>query len=287
MTPIDPLRVAVASGKGGTGKTTVATSLACLLGDEGRPVCYFDADVEAPNGHLFLQPHIASQQPVNLLVPELDTDLCTGCGECAELCQYGAIISVGPRAVILPDLCHGCGGCPLACPEKALSERPRRIGSVSEGQAGPVAFVSGQLDIGQALAPPVIRAGRARLPEGGVHIIDSPPGTACPAVQAVRDAHVIVLVTEPTPFGLHDLDLAVAMARPLERPLGIVVNRADDGVDEARRYCREQRLEILAEIPDDRRVAEACSRGEITLRALPEYEATYRELWRAVERLAA
>ncbi|MFH1568702.1 MAG: ATP-binding protein [Gemmatimonadota bacterium] len=282
-----PLTVAVASGKGGTGKTTVATSLAMVAAGTGRPVCFFDADVEAPNGHLFLEPEIAREGPVRLLVPEVDADRCNGCGRCAELCQYGAIIAVGRRAIVLADLCHGCGGCALVCPERAIRDRPRPIGTVVEGRADTLAFVSGRLDIGQALAPPVIRAARRRLPRNTTVIVDAPPGTSCPAVHAVRGADVVVLVTEPTPFGLHDLELAVDMVRLLEIPIGVVVNRADGDSADVERYCRDQALPVLASLPEDRRVAEACARARLTVEALPEYGPAYLELWQRIEELAA
>jgi len=282
-----PLRVAVASGKGGTGKTTVATSLATTLASDGCAVCYVDADVEAPNGHLFLKPDIHTERRVRLPVPEVDTDRCKGHGKCAELCEYGAIVAVGGRAVVLPDLCHGCGGCALVCPEKAIRERPREIGTVSEGKAGAIDFVGGRLDIGQPLAPPVIAVARRRATKGRIQIVDAPPGTSCPAVSAVGDVDAALLVTEPTPFGLHDLQLAVEMVRLLEVPFAVAVNRAEADADNVRSWCRDQGIDILAELPDDRRVAEACARGQITVEALPEYAPAYRKLWTRIEGLAA
>lgn len=287
------LRIAVASGKGGTGKTTVATSLAATLAQGGREVCFVDADVEAPNGHLFLKPQIHSSHRVRLPVPEVDAERCSGQGRCAELCQYGAIVCVGGRAIVLSDLCHGCGGCALVCPEKAIGERPREIGTVSEGQArsgdqtGPIDFVGGRLDIGQPLAPPVIAATRRRATPDFIHIIDAPPGTSCPAVNSVGDVDAAVLVTEPTPFGLHDLQLATGMVRLLDVPFAVVVNRAEEGADEVRSWCRHEKIVVLAELPHDRRVAEACARGEITVEALPEYAPAYRDLWGRIEELAA
>lgn len=185
------LRVAVASGKGGTGKTTVATNLAALLAGAGRSVTYLDADVEAPNGHLFLAPRITSEENVEIPVPVLDAERCTRCGRCAEVCQYGALVFLGRRVLSFPALCHGCGGCALACPAGAITEVGRRIGSVIVGQSGagdagtPIRFIQGRLDIGQPLAPPVIRAAKARLPADGVQLVDAPPGTACGAMHAV------------------------------------------------------------------------------------------------------
>jgi len=287
------LRIAVASGKGGTGKTTVATSLAATLARSGRDVCFVDADVEAPNGHLFLKPEIHTEHRVRLPVPEVNAELCDGKGLCAELCQYGAIICVGSRAVVLPDLCHGCGGCALVCPQKAIRERPREIGTVSVGKArsgnqtSAIDFVGGRLDIGQPLAPPVIAATRRRATPGRLQIIDAPPGTSCPTVNSVGDVDAALLVTEPTPFGLHDLQLATEMVRLLNVPFAVAVNRAEEGADEVRTWCRYQGIALLAELPHDRRVAEACARGEITVEALPEYIPAYEELWRRIEELAA
>ena len=283
-----PLCIAVASGKGGTGKTTIATNLAATLARDGCQVTYLDADVEAPNGHIFLKPEIHDTVPVCLPVPVVDEKRCTACGKCAELCQYGALILLGKQILVFPDLCHGCGGCQLICPEEAIQEIPRRIGTVETGQAGPIHFIQGQLDIGQPLAPPVIRTARQQLPGDGVQLIDAPPGTACAAVQAVEGTDFVLLVTEPTPFGLHDLQLSVDMLRALERSFGVVVNRSDEGSGLIRRYCADEEIEILLELPDDRRVAEACSRGELVADVLPEYNPCFAELFAQIEsRLAS
>jgi len=279
--------IAVASGKGGTGKTTIAVNLAVVLARMGREVAYVDGDVEAPNGHLFFKPRIDAGFSVDLPVPELDEEACTACGKCAEICQYGAIIRLGGQILIFPDLCHGCGGCRLVCPEGAICENPRPIGTVEEGVAGSVCFIQGCLNIGHPLAPPVIRAARQRLPERGIRLIDAPPGTACAAVQAVEGTDYVLLVAEPTPFGLNDLQLSVDMLRSLRLPFGLVINRVDDGSEDMRRYCADEGIEILLELPDDRRVAEAYSRGELMIEALPEYRAAFVELGNRLERRAA
>ena len=278
------LRIAVASGKGGTGKTTLATSLAAVLASSGDRTTYLDADVEAPNGHIFLKPEIQEQIPVQMPVPVVDEDLCTHCGRCAEFCQYSAIVSLGRQVLVFPELCHGCGGCRLVCPEKAIHEVDRRIGVVETGQAGSLSFVQGRLDIGHPLAPEVIRAAQGRLPAEGIQIVDAPPGTACAAVQAVEGADYVLLVAEPTPFGLNDLRLIVEMLGVLELPFGVVINRADRGVEPIRRYCAGIGAEILLEIPDDRNVAETYSRGELIAEALPEYRSSFAGLFEQVER---
>jgi MinD superfamily P-loop ATPase len=274
--------IAIASGKGGTGKTTVAVNLALALADKGHAVQYLDCDVEEPNGHIFLRPQIEASETVGIPVPVVDEGKCTGCGKCAEVCRYHAI-AVLAKPLIFPELCHGCGGCSLACPEKAIREQDRAIGVVEAGRAGNVAFVQGRLNVGEPMAPPLIRAVRAKTAAAGTAILDSPPGTACPVVAAVRGADFLLLVTEPTPFGLHDLRLAVEMARRLGLRHGVVVNRADTGDARVRDYCTTEAIPLLLEIPDDRRVAEAYSRGDAAVRVLPEWAGLMGRLWDRIE----
>jgi MinD superfamily P-loop ATPase len=278
--------LAVASGKGGTGKTTVAVSLALFLADAGWPVQYLDCDVEEPNGHIFLQPQLDSTGEVGIPVPVVDEARCTGCGKCAEVCRYHAM-AVLKKPLVFAELCHGCGGCTLVCPEKAIRERDRTIGVVETGRAGNVAFVQGRLNVGEPMAPPLIRAVRARTAAAGTAILDAPPGTACPVVSAVRGADFVLLVTEPTPFGLHDLRLAVEMARRLGLRHGVAVNRADTGDARVRDYCTAEAIPLLIEIPDDRRVAEAYSRGDAAVRVLPEWAGLMGRLWERLRSEAA
>lgn len=274
--------VAIASGKGGTGKTTVAINLALVAAGQGLDVSYLDCDVEEPNGHIFLKPEIETTTPISATVPVVDEAKCTSCGKCAEICQYSAIALLGQTVLTFPNLCHACGGCMLVCPTGAVSETGREVGVVEEGMAGGVRFVHGKLRIGEAMSPPLIRAVKKRTLDGGLTIIDAPPGTSCPVIQSVRGAGFVVLVTEPTPFGLNDLKLAVEMLRAMKLPIGVVVNRADMGDDAVFDYCRDESISVLLRIPDDRRIAEAYSRGLPVADALPEYRGAFESLLKGV-----
>jgi len=260
--------LAIASGKGGTGKTTVAVNLARVL---DRPLQLLDCDVEEPNDHLFLPGETISEEIVTIPVPEVDESLCDGCGECGRFCAYHAIVSCGAKPLVFADMCHGCGGCMLVCPKQALREIPKRIGVIEKRKSGDIALLTGRLDVGQAMAPPLIRAVKERLAPSLPAILDAPPGTSCPVIVTMRGADFILLVTEPTPFGLHDLSLTVDMVRELHIPFGVLVNRVGSGDDRVHVFCRQKGIPILLEIPDDRRIAEAYSRGKLIVEALPEY----------------
>jgi MinD superfamily P-loop ATPase len=298
--------IAVASGKGGTGKTTVATSLALAMTTDarngtdragsansrnhhsklGEGPLFLDCDVEEPNAALFLKPELDHREEVGILIPEVDFERCTYCGRCAEVCVWHAIAVVGRNVLVFPELCHGCGSCSLNCPEEAIHDVLHVMGTLESGQAGPIAFGHGTLNVGEAMAVPIIRQlkGRHRSPEGdGVTILDASPGTSCPVVETMRGADYVLLVTEPTPFGLHDLRLTVQVARDeLGLPVGVVVNRdgvGDAGVEE---YCAAEGIPILMRIPLDRRIAEAISGGEALVEALPEYRARFLELYEKI-----
>jgi MinD superfamily P-loop ATPase len=253
-----------------------------MLATMGKPVQYLDCDVEDPNGHIFLKPEITSIEPVGILVPVVDEKKCTGCRKCAEVCQYHAI-AVLKKALVFPELCHGCGGCALVCPTGAIREQERQIGVVETGLAGGVAFCQGRLNVGEPMSPPLIRAVKKKALSIGVSLLDAPPGTACPVVATVRDADYVLLVTEPTPFGLNDLKLTVEMIRQLGLRHGVVINRADSGDHHVREFCAAERISVLLEIPDDRRVAEAYSRGQLALQVLPEWRMMFSDLWRRIE----
>jgi MinD superfamily P-loop ATPase len=267
--------LAVASGKGGTGKTTVSVNLARVLGSAVR---LLDCDVEEPNCHLFLEGDLREEEIVTIPVPLVDESLCDGCSECGRFCQYHAIVSFGTKPLIFPEMCHGCGGCAKVCPKQAIREIDRRIGVVETVQAGNITLIQGRLDVGVAMAPPLIRAVKARLRNGMHAILDAPPGTSCPVITTLRGTDFIVLVTEPTPFGLHDLKLAVAVVQELGIPFGVVVNRVGIGDERVHTFCREEKIPILLEIPDDRRIAEAYSKGRLIVEALPEYRGLFESL---------
>jgi len=272
------MRIAIASGKGGTGKTTVATNLAWVAARNGQSVAYLDCDVEEPNGHLFLKPEIASSRPIGRLHPAVDEEKCTHCGLCGEICQYSAIVCVGEKVLVYPELCHACGGCVLVCAPGAITEVLRESGKLEIGQAGAVRFLHGLLRIGEAMSTQLIRQVKQAAPETDLVIIDSPPGTSCPVIESVRDAGYVLLVTEPTPFGLNDLKLAVEMVRTMKLPMGVVINRAGEGDSQTAGYCRTEGIEVLATIPDDRRVAEAYSRGVLASEAMPEIRTSMEQL---------
>ena len=267
--------LAVASGKGGTGKTTVAVNLAMVM---DPPLEILDCDVEEPNVQLFFKGAPDGEETVNMRIPAVDASRCDGCGECARFCRFGAIAAAGKTPLVFPELCHGCGGCRMVCPRGAISETDRRIGVIETFVSNRITLHQGRLDIGAAMAPPLIRAVKARRQIGQTVIIDCPPGTSCPVIAAVKGSDFVVLVTEPTPFGLHDLRLAVEMVREIQIPFGVVINRAGTGDDRVHQYCKTEQICILSEVPDDRRVAEAYSRGDLAVDALPEYRRCFEEL---------
>ena len=271
--------IAIASGKGGTGKTTLATNLAMTLARKGQQVQLLDCDVEEPNCHLFFRPTIEATETVSLPVPSVDEEKCTGCGLCGKICQFSAIVCIKKKVLTFPELCHGCGGCSLVCPEGAISETPREIGVIERGYADAIRFVHGRLNVGEAMSPPLIREVKKRISPRGTSVIDAPPGTSCPVIEAVKDSDACILVTEPTPFGLNDLILAVGMVRVLNLPHGVIINRADVGDRQVVEYCRQEGIPVLMEIPDDRRIAEGYSRGQLILDSVPEYEKKFRALF--------
>ena len=270
-------RIAIASGKGGTGKTTVATSLALAL----NHVQYVDCDVEEPNGHIFLNPSFEEAISVGIPVPSIDKSRCTYCGQCAASCVFHAIAvsKAAEITLVFDQLCHGCGVCSYVCPEQCITEQPREIGVVQKGQANGVTFVQGVLNVGEAMAPPLIRAVKKHLAEDRIVLIDASPGTSCPVVEAVQGNDFCILVTEPTPFGLNDLVLAVEMCRAIGIPMGVIVNRHGLGNDQVEGYCQQEGVPILMRIPFERRIAEAYSIGKPLIEALPEYRAHFQQLY--------
>lgn len=271
------MNVAIASGKGGTGKTTVSASLAAVW---KRPLVAVDLDVEEPNLHLFLRPEIQGVQTAFMEVPVADESKCNACRACADFCQFKAISVLGDLLMVFPEMCHGCGGCLALCPEGALTPGRRELGDVLWGAAGSIGFLMGRLRVGEAMSPPLMRQVKDRL--GSMlqrsqadGIIDAPPGVSCPAVHAVMDADVIVLVTEPTPFGLFDLGLACEAFLPLGKPMGIVINRAGLGDGAVVDFCRSKRLPVWAEIPFSRDIATAYADSRIVARVSPDLESVF------------
>ncbi len=284
------MRIAIASGKGGTGKTTVAASLALSLAeDQNHSPLFLDCDVEAPNAHLFLQPILERRQSVGVLIPTVDEAGCTHCGKCAEVCQYHAIVVLGKKTMVFPQLCHGCGSCTAMCPEEAISEHQEITGLLEGGLArAGIVFTRGVLEIGQPMAVPIIRQLQSwTVPQPGqTTIIDCPPGTSCPVVIALRGADFLLLVTEPTPFGLHDLQLAVQVARELNIPSGVIVNRETGPYPDLERFCADQQLPILMRIPFERSIAEAIAQGKTLVEIHPEFKFQFQQLYLRIHETA-
>ncbi len=272
--------VAIASGKGGTGKTTVSASLAGIW---SPPAVAVDLDVEEPNLHLFLNPEITGQEPAYMDVPRVDETGCTHCRACADVCQFKAISVLGEVILTFPEMCHGCGACMAVCPEGVITYDRRALGDILWGRAGETEFLMGRLRVGEAMSPPLMRHVKARLTDrlaetGADVLIDAPPGVSCPAVNAVMDADVIVLVTEPTPFGCYDLALAHEAFKNIGKPMGVVINRAGLGEDAVYAQCREAGLPILAEIPYDRTIAQAYARGRIISETSDRFKEVFTDL---------
>jgi MinD superfamily P-loop ATPase len=271
--------ISVASGKGGTGKTTVALNLAFSLTN----VQLMDCDVEEPNLHLFLAPQERRTIPVCIYVPQVDETQCTHCGKCAEICQFNAIAVVKDQVLIFPEICHGCGGCTLLCPVQAIQETPREIGYIQEGNYNGLSFVQGVLNVGEPMPTPIIRQEKELINKDKTVILDCSPGTSCPVIEGIRGSDFCLLVTENTPFGLNDLELAVEMVRALGIPMGVFINQADLGDQKVKKYCQRENIPILGELAHDRRIAEVYSRGEIVVEELPEYRDLFLALFQKIQ----
>lgn len=273
--------IAVASGKGGTGKTTVAVNLA-LAFQEKEKLQFIDGDVEEPNAHIFFNPVFDVSETVSIPVPEINEKRCTYCGKCAEVCAFNALAVLKENVLVFPELCHGCGSCSYFCPQDAIEEVPRAIGIMEKGTAQRIEFWHGRLNPGEAMSPPLIKAVKDRIAPHKIVIIDAPPGTSCPVVSAVKGSDFCLLVTEPTPFGLNDLDLAVQMLKKLEIPAGVVINRSDIGNDCVEDFCRQEGLEVLMHIPWDRELAELYARGEAVVTHSDRWRNIFEELWERI-----
>jgi len=274
--------ISVASGKGGTGKTTVSTNLALSIGSQ---VQLLDCDVEQPNAHLFLRPVFDRTETVTTPVPEIDPDKCTLCGECGEICEFKAIVVIGETVWPFEEMCHSCGGCMAVCPADAITEKGRELGVLQKGHHNGIEFIHGILRVGEAMSPPLIRAVLALADPGRLTIVDAPPGTSCPVIETMKPADFVLLVTEPTPFGLHDLKLAVGAAKILNKPCGLVINRADMGDQKVASYAASENLPVLMEIPFDRRIAEAYARGDMIVDVMPQWKEKFQQLYEKIKGL--
>jgi MinD superfamily P-loop ATPase len=277
----DLLIITVASGKGGTGKTTVAVNLALSIG----PTKLLDCDVEEPNVHTLLHPTKMQTTSVTVPTPSVNQDKCTLCGKCAEFCQFNAIFVGKTKTMIYEEMCHSCGGCKLVCPDDAITEVERPIGKIHQSNMGQTQLVYGELSIGEPIATTLIHAVKEQVKTDVINILDAPPGTACPVIETMRESDYLVLVTEPTPFGLHDLSMAVDVVRELKIPFGVIINRAgigDEGVEE---YCKENNIPILLEIPFNRQIAELYSRGIPFVQEMPEWRQQFKDLYNHIVEL--
>ncbi|NHI83136.1 MAG: (4Fe-4S)-binding protein [Candidatus Thorarchaeota archaeon] len=267
--------ITVASGKGGTGKTTIAVNLALSIGNAN----ILDCDVEEPNVHTLLKPRKIATEDVLLPTPVVDHGKCSLCGKCGEFCEFNAIFVGKKKVVVYPEICHSCGGCRLVCPEKAIEEEGRTIGKIHQTHVKAIHLVYGELKIGEPLATPIIKAVKKQIEPKKINILDAPPGTACPVIETMEKSDFLMLVTEPTPFGLHDLAMAVDVVKQLGIPHGVVVNRAGIGDNAVQEYCKEMDIPILLEIPFDREIAEFYSRGVPFVEEMPEWKEQFLELF--------
>jgi MinD superfamily P-loop ATPase len=271
--------LSIASGKGGTGKTTVALNLALSL----ENVQLLDCDVEEPNLHLFLPILEEERFPVCLPIPEVTEGICTYCGKCAQICRFNALAVIKNSILVFPELCHGCGGCSLLCPVGAITEGNREIGWIQRGRYQNLLFAQGTMNVGKPMPTPIIRKEKDLIVTERTVILDCPPGTSCPVIEGIRGSDFCLLVTENSPFGLNDLILAVEMVRVLDLPLGVFINRADLGDSRVRDYCRQENLPILGELPNDRRIAEIYSRGGILVHEIPGYQGFFFSLFEKIQ----
>lgn len=272
--------ITIASGKGGTGKTTVATNLAASISDN---VQLLDCDVEEPNSHIFIKPEIAEKEKVYTMVPEVDLQRCSYCGKCAEICRFSAIAQFGEALLTFPEMCHSCEGCMMVCPENAITKGSRELGDLIKGRANGIDLIYGNLRVGEAMSPPLIDKVKEHIVEDMINIIDAPPGTSCPVIAALRHSDFVLLVTEPTPFGLNDLVLAVEAVRVLGLPFGIIINRSDAGNDKTAAYAKTEGIPVLMEIPDKREIAVNYSKGVLMIDAIPEMKDRFRSLYADIQ----
>lgn len=263
---INNLKITIASGKGGTGKTTVSTNLTSYLANLGKKVVLVDLDVEEPNSALFIKSKLKNTDICNKMVPKWESEECILCGECAKVCNFNAIVALPSEILIFPELCHSCYACSELCPTNSLPMNPVRIGEIKEYEASGFGFIEGRLDLGQEMAVPMISQ-TIDYANGNfkdeIKIFDAPPGTSCPVIEASRDSDFVILITEATPFGLNDLKLAVETMRVLKQKFGVIINRDGIGNNSVECYCKDENIPIITKIKNDKEVAKLYSKGEL------------------------
>jgi len=267
------MKIAIASGKGGTGKTTLATNLAFML-SQNCSVILADLDVEEPNSGFFIKGTKIQKQKVFRMVPDWDKEKCVLCGNCQRVCKFNAVIKLGEEVLVFNQLCHGCYACSELCPQNALPMKSYEVGKITEFEQHNLHFVEGKLNVGEEQAVPVIKETinfvMNKFSSDILRIFDAPPGTSCPVIEATKDADYIILITEPTPFGLHDLKLAVEVMRELKKDFGVVINRYGIGNNDVIDYCTNERIPLLGKIPNMKKAAEAYAKGELLCESIPE-----------------
>ncbi len=278
------MQIAVSAGKGGTGKTTVAVNLALAL-EQSYRVEFFDCDVEEPDAGIFLKPKIKNRESVTIEIPEVSEDVCTYCGDCSDACEFNAIATFSENVLVYPELCHGCGLCSLVCPVEAIIERSKGIGEIRSGSAGSIDFYEGDLTIGEPMATPIIREMKKKVTKDKISILDSPPGTACPVIESLHGSDFALLVTEPTPFGLHDLKLSVEVAREMNIPVGVVINRDGIGNEQVEEYCESEGIPVVMKIPNDRKIAELYSNGIPFVNKLDDWSGQFNQIFEKITRI--
>lgn len=278
---IDNLKITIASGKGGTGKTTISTNLTSYLASKAQEVVLCDLDVEEPNSALFIKSSLKNEQICNKMVPKWESEECILCGECAKVCNFNAIVALPSEILVFPELCHSCYACSELCPTNSLPMNPQKIGEIKEYQAQNFSFIEGRLDLGQEMAVPMISQTIEYVEKNFkdcIKIFDAPPGTSCPVIEASRESDFAILITEATPFGLNDLKLAVETMRVLKQKFGVIINRYGIGDDSVEIYCKNEDIPIITKIKNDKEVAKLYSKGELIYPKIEHFKSSLDEI---------